>query len=163
MSTKLSKQQEEIKKVFGNLFKFKSTKEEEEHEAGLLSLSFISEFNKVMDNDVTKGELASRIGKTPSYITQLFRGNKLLNMVAIAKIQKALGIKFEIKAIPAELQGLSNCDEINWNQEQIQSFINRLSGNRKGAIFYYNKPADTYTPPEISKSNTLPEIKLTAA
>jgi transcriptional regulator with XRE-family HTH domain len=37
------------------------------------------------------------IGTTPSYVTQLFRGNKIINLETIARMQLALNVEFEIK------------------------------------------------------------------
>ena len=41
-------------------------------------------------------QLAEKVGTSASYITQLFRGDKLVNMLTLAKFQKALGLEFEI-------------------------------------------------------------------
>ncbi len=49
----------------------------------------------------TRARLAQEIGTSPSYITQLFRGDKLVNMLILAKMQKALEIGFEISATMA--------------------------------------------------------------
>jgi transcriptional regulator with XRE-family HTH domain len=44
----------------------------------------------------TRKQLAAQLGTSASYITQLFRGDKLVNMTMLAKIQKVLGIRFEV-------------------------------------------------------------------
>jgi hypothetical protein len=36
------------------------------------------------------------VGTSPSYITQLYRGDKLVNMLTLARFQKALDLEFEI-------------------------------------------------------------------
>lgn len=77
----------------------KTKAEKIEHDAGMLSLYFLSEVEKVLDErKLTKKALAKKVGTSPSYITQLFRGHKLLSMEMISKIQYALKIKFTVKA-----------------------------------------------------------------
>ena len=68
----------------------------------MLSLQFISEFNKLMGASVSKKAIADAIGTSRSYITQLFSGDKLLNLQTIVNIQKALNAKLEIRLIPNE-------------------------------------------------------------
>lgn len=45
----------------------------------------------------TRKQLAESLGTSASYLTQLFRGDRLLNFKTEAKIEAALGIKFVIK------------------------------------------------------------------
>ena len=40
---------------------------------------------------------------SPSYITQLYRGNKVINLELVAKIEQALDFRFEIKAVAKEV------------------------------------------------------------
>lgn len=81
------------------LFTFQSEKEEIEHIASMLSFSFLSEIEKLMkEKGMTKKELAALVNTSSSYITQLFRGNKLLNLEMIAKFQKVFNITFSCKA-----------------------------------------------------------------
>ena len=61
---------------------------------------FLSEVEKFdSDSGILKNkDLASKLGVSSSYITQLLNGNKLLNFTMLAKIQKAFDITFEIRA-----------------------------------------------------------------
>ncbi|NCW88573.1 MAG: XRE family transcriptional regulator, partial [Chitinophagia bacterium] len=43
---------------------------------------------------ITRKLLAQLIGTSPSYLTQVFRGDKPLNFMTLAKIQKALNVSF---------------------------------------------------------------------
>ena len=45
---------------------------------------------------MSKKDLATAIGTSASYITQLFRGNKMINLEMLAKIQQALEIDYDI-------------------------------------------------------------------
>ena len=69
-------------------------------EARMIMYRFLSEVENICEREnISKKELAKRIGTSASYVTQLFRGNKIINLSTIAKIQHALNFKFEIVAI----------------------------------------------------------------
>lgn len=90
---------EEIRKAFLDLLSFKSYEDEIQHDSQMLMYRFLSEVEILMErNNMTKKKLAEKIGTSASYITQLYRGNKPLNMETIAKFQKVFNITFEIKA-----------------------------------------------------------------
>jgi len=104
MNTRSLNSNSDIKNKFDELLKFQNEKEELEHEATMLSLQFISEFNKLMGDSVTKKEIADAIGTSKSYVTQIFNGSKLLNLQTIVKIQKALNAKVKISFIADETE-----------------------------------------------------------
>lgn len=96
MSMKQSNSTEEIKKEFQKLFE-KSPEEQIEHRAQLLSYVFLSEAQKAMDRKGwTRKQLADEIGTSASFLTQLFRGDRLLNFKTVAKIEYALDLKYGI-------------------------------------------------------------------
>jgi transcriptional regulator with XRE-family HTH domain len=66
----------------------------------MISYRILSEIEKICnDRIISRKELAVLVGVSPSYITQLFRGNRRVNMDFVAKIEHALDIQFEIKAV----------------------------------------------------------------
>jgi len=70
------------------------------HDTLMLMYRFLSEIEKLSDEkNLSRKDLARSIGTSASYITQLFRGNKIINLETIAKFQKVFDIKFEIKAV----------------------------------------------------------------
>ncbi len=89
-----------VSKGYESLFSFRDEKDELDYEAHMLTLRFLSEVAKMnSEGKILKNkDLASKLGVSPSYITQLFNGDKLLNFTMLAKIQKAFNITFEIKA-----------------------------------------------------------------
>jgi transcriptional regulator with XRE-family HTH domain len=90
---------EEIRKAFQDLLAFNSYEEEIGHGAHMIMFRFLSEIEILSEErEMTQKELAQKIGTSASYLTQLYRGNKLLNLMTIAKFEKALDITFEIKA-----------------------------------------------------------------
>lgn len=71
-----------------------------DHAAQMISYRILSEVERLCDDKViSRKELAGMLGTSASYITQLFRGNRRVNMEFIAKIERALNIQFEIKAV----------------------------------------------------------------
>jgi len=74
------------------------------------------------------------IGTSASYITQLFRGNKIINLETIAKFQKIFDIKFEIKAV-------SNIEETKFGSFDFDT-LNNNSGQVNGFWVYHNLKPD---------------------
>lgn len=80
------------------LLNFASKEEEIEHKAHMISFRFLSEVEIYIDKKgIKKSDLAKMIGTSKSYITQLFRGDKMVNMELLARLEYALGIEFKIK------------------------------------------------------------------
>jgi transcriptional regulator with XRE-family HTH domain len=97
MTTKLN--HPEISAEYEDLFSFKNKEEELEHKAQMISYRILSEVEKVCEvKRINKKELAQKVGSSPSYITQLFRGGKHVNMDMMARFEDALDLCFEIKA-----------------------------------------------------------------
>ena len=86
----------EIKNAFQVLFE-QSAEEKVEHRAHMLSYIFLSEAEKAMERKGwSKKQLAEQLGTSASYLTQLFRGDRLLNLKTIAKIEQALSLEYQI-------------------------------------------------------------------
>lgn len=96
MSTKQLNNDEAIRNEFQKLFD-KTPEEQIEHRAQMLSFIFLSEAQKAMDRKGwTRKQLAEEIGTSASFLTQLFRGDRLLNFKTVAKIEGALGLNYGI-------------------------------------------------------------------
>ena len=97
MTTKLNKP--DVSEEYQNLFAFKNKEEEIEHKAQMISYRILSEVEKVCEEKkINKKELATMVGSSPSYITQLFRGVKHVNMDVMARFEDALELCFEIRS-----------------------------------------------------------------
>ncbi|OQX79671.1 MAG: hypothetical protein B6D61_03185 [Bacteroidetes bacterium 4484_249] len=73
------------------------TKDEKiEFEAQIIHLDFIARLKDSMDSKgiKTKKELAKLLETSQSYVTQLFSGEKLLNLKLLAKLQSVLDTKY---------------------------------------------------------------------
>lgn len=86
-------------------------KQEIEHKAQMLSFRFLSELELLCKKkDVNKKELAEMMGTSASYITQLFRGHKMVNMAFVAKIEYIFNVQFDIR--------VSKAKPIKWHNTQ---------------------------------------------
>jgi transcriptional regulator with XRE-family HTH domain len=115
-----------ISKGYENLFSFRDEKDELDFEAHMLMFRFLSEVEKIsIDGKFIKNkELASKLGVSPSYITQLLNGDKLLNFTMLAKLQKVFNITFEIKA---RKNSPSDLTLIRKNKIRAKQSVNQLS------------------------------------
>ncbi len=92
---------EEIKNKFRSLINEQNEEEEIKHDAYILMAGYLSEIEQIQEiENLQRKDLASKIKISASYLTQVFRGDKPLNFYTLAKIQKALKIKFKVKAVP---------------------------------------------------------------
>ena len=104
MNTKLLNKDSEYSEIidkFNDVFKFENEDDKLELDSKILSAKFLSLIQSVADKKgiKTRKELAELLGTSPSYLTQLFRGNKVLNLLMLAKIQRALDLKFDISLV----------------------------------------------------------------
>jgi ribosome-binding protein aMBF1 (putative translation factor) len=86
---------QQIREAFSGLFTARTDGQHRADEAQLLSFRFLSEIERIMDErQLTRRSLAEAVGTSPSYITQLFRGSRLLNIDMLARFEQALFIRF---------------------------------------------------------------------
>jgi len=122
----MAKKDKKIKELTGNeystLFDFDSPKEEAQHDATMLMFRFLSEIERLEGSERgLKKRLADAINKSQSFITQLFNGDKIINLLTLAKFQKALGIKFKIVAYKE-----NEFDFFCMFNDPVQNFFNLL-------------------------------------
>ncbi len=99
MSTKLKNLK--VNPVFAEFFAFDSKEEERKHNAQMISYRILSEVDRACEErNINKKQLASMVGASASYITQLFRGTKQVNMDVMGRFEEALEICFVIHAKP---------------------------------------------------------------
>lgn len=137
---------EEIQSLYSKQFLFNksSTSQEIKHLAQMLMYRFLSEIEKITDErKIARKDLAKEIGVSASYLTQLYRGVKPLNIETLAKIELALDFRFDVKAIEKSLLEVTEDTEFNWSEEQINHFIQKFTC-KEGFWIYKNH----------SKSNT---------
>lgn len=95
----MSSENERIVNELESLLVFTNEDDKLTLEAELLHLKFIKVIEGSMKQQaVSKAEIASQLSTSKSYITQLFSGDKLINMKMLARLQQVLDINFQIDA-----------------------------------------------------------------
>src|SRR5690625_2569316 len=141
MNTKQSNSVEEIRNEFQKLSE-KSHEEKVEHRAQMLSYIFLSEAQKAMDRKGwTRKQLADEIGTSANYLTQIFRGDRILNFKMVAKIEYALDLKYGIyeesnQRIEMKESGLFN--------DEFQSVADNEPTEEKTALEWLEDLPDGY-------------------
>ncbi len=114
---------------YESLFTMESKEEETEHEAKMIMFRFLSELEKLnSEKPVRKKELAKAIGVSASYITQLYRGDKLINLLTLAKLQETYDITFEIKAKANSENYLAEVTNYSFDPLSITNKMNNENG-----------------------------------
>lgn len=95
-----SAKDDKILNAFNEIFDNLSEKDKLENEAKLIMFRFLDIIERKREKkNWSRKELAKKVGTSASYITQLMRGDKLVNMLTLAKMQRALNIKFDISEL----------------------------------------------------------------
>ncbi|UEG49261.1 helix-turn-helix transcriptional regulator [Ferruginibacter lapsinanis] len=142
MNMKLSNKSQEIKEKIRLLLTEQNEIEGIKHDALILMSGYLSEIDRLSEIAViNRGELAEKIKVSPSYLTQVFRGNKPLNFETIAKIQRALNIKFNISAEPKQTFISITASKTEFIPSNTSALITAPSNylySVKGGQFKYN-------------------------
>ncbi len=86
-----------ISQQFSELLTSKSDERQLKRDSKILMDSFLSEIERLYKDDgLNRKELAEKIKISESYVSQVFNGKKPLNFITLAKIKKALDIRFRV-------------------------------------------------------------------
>lgn len=86
-----------IKKEWDALFNTMSQEDLVSSKADVLAMQFLGLVDLKMEQDnISKKELAQKVGTSASFITQLFRGDRKPNWNILAKMSLELGIEFKV-------------------------------------------------------------------
>lgn len=118
----LKKKSDYINPEFDDLFSTSSKSDDTKQEARMIMYRFLSEAERVHGQERgLKKKLANKTGTSQSFITQLFNGDKLINLLTLAKFQEALDIKFKIIALPT-----SEFDTVS-----VEEIINNINNSKR--------------------------------
>jgi len=133
--------------------KFNDDKDEK-HLAQMLMYRFLSEIEKLMEqNKMSRKDLAARIHTSPSYLTQVYRGNKPLNFSTLAKIESALDVRFEVSCVEKSLIEMNEVVESSWDEDQINNFIGKF---KCSAGLWMYKRKSSYSKFESNQEDVIP-------
>jgi len=95
-----------------DIFAFAGEKEKIEHEADVLSYLIAQEIKRgLQQQNISSKEFARMIGTSPAYVTQVFRGDKRVNMVFLAKVVQKTKLRLSIQ-IREKSEAEPSLDEI---------------------------------------------------
>ncbi len=127
MNTKSKKNVKELVENIKNSLNTISEEDQIDIEASVLMLNFLAEIENIQKiKGIDRMSLAKSINISPSYLTQVFSGNKPLNFKTLAKIQKALNIRFEVKLVERKKDKIIKLKQA---KESIMSFGNEFDKN----------------------------------
>jgi ribosome-binding protein aMBF1 (putative translation factor) len=97
--------------IMEDVFTFENDDEKLQFEAEMIHLDIMNEVRMLMNlHGVNKTELAKRLKTSKGYVTQLFSGDKLINLKTIAKIQQIFDVRLTKKFVKK-----SNADKVAEN------------------------------------------------
>lgn len=99
-----------------------------ENEAKVIASKILSEISEIASKkDLNRKNIADLIGTSASYLTQLYRGNKILNLITLAKLKKNLNLNIEIKITSNDYNDFSN--EFNYKSYSKEVNVGGLKHN----------------------------------
>jgi ribosome-binding protein aMBF1 (putative translation factor) len=108
---------------------FESKEDRLEHDSKILMFKFLSLIEQEMSkSEMSKKELAALLNTSPSYVTQIFRGQKTINLLTLAKLQQIFEIEFKI--VSEKVAGKSRILE-GKRKESIPGIKNKSGTNKK--------------------------------
>ena len=105
---------------FNEIFAFKNAKDKLQFEAEMMHLDIMYEIQCLMEKheNMTKSELANKLVVSKGYLTQLFTGDKLINLKTMAKLQRIFNIKFFISHESIEKLRLQAMERNIWKTQE---------------------------------------------
>jgi transcriptional regulator with XRE-family HTH domain len=152
----LEKNIQNLDLAFDNLFDSKEV--DYDIEAKILASKVLSEISIITNKKKLKRKnVAKLIGTSASYLTQLYRGSKLLNFITIAKLKDKLDLEIEIKFKEKEYKD----SEVGFNYESLNIDNNIDSNNLHWLVYTNLKHKDNWTN-EVKKTTKVIKKQLTA-
>ena len=119
---------QEIAVAFNSVLSFDNEQDQLELEAKIIMAKFLDKIQEIADQKgLKKKDLAQKIGTSASYITQLYRGHKLLNLMTLAKFQRALDIEFAVS--------IKGTEQIPIKEENTEVYLNTRHASDKCGEF----------------------------
>ena len=123
----------EIETAFKTMLSFDNEQDQLELDAKIIMAKFLEKVQEIStQKGLKKKDLAEKIGTSASYITQLYRGHKLLNLMTLAKFQRALDIEFEVS--------IKGTEQIPMKKENTEVYLNTRYASDKCGEFSKLQP-----------------------
>ncbi|MFO7891025.1 MAG: helix-turn-helix transcriptional regulator [bacterium] len=136
-----------IENSFARLFQDKTPEDKIRRKAYLLMARFLSEVETVrIERNLKKKDIARMLGISASYLSQLYNGDKLLNLETLARLQEALDIRFDIKAVSQTAPLVLEKDKLK--------FIQKFYCREAMGFWTYKQYKQRITEPVYNQINT---------
>jgi hypothetical protein len=110
---------------------FDSFENDYENDAKVIASKILSDISVITDKkDLNRKDVAALIGTSASYMTQLYRGSKILNFITLAKLKNKLNLKIEVKITENDYD--ESCDSFNY--QNIVKEVNEGSVPKKWVV-----------------------------
>ena len=120
-----------------------------EIEAKVLASKILSEISEIAEKkDLNRKNIADLIGTSASYLTQLYRGNKILNLITLAKLKNKLNLNINISITSNDYDELS--DVLNYNSYSKKVDV---EGAKHNWLILSNMPFDNTQEAFLGGSN----------
>jgi len=120
-----------VEPEFEDLFSFSSKEEKIDHRAQMISYRILSEIEKICDErNIRMKDLAAMVETSPSYVTQLFRGNKQVNTVFMAKCEEVFNMAFSFSIC------YENKQNFECSKNDLLLDLQNINSKHPGNIFY---------------------------
>lgn len=117
---------EKLDSAFEGLFN--NLENDYENEAKIIASKILSEISEIADKkDLNRKNIADLIGTSASYLTQLYRGNKILNLITLAKLKNKLNLNITINISSNDYNETS--DVINYKSYSKEVDVDGLKHN----------------------------------
>jgi len=117
---------------FEHLFSFNSKEDKLEHRAQMISFRILSEVEKICEQqNIKMKDLAKMIDTSASYVTQLFRGNKLVNTAFMARIEEAMNMMFNVT-----LHEEREVQDENTKHRAVTNALKTLQDFNQGNVYF---------------------------
>ena len=108
----LEKNTQKIDQAFDDFFD--NFENDFENDAKVIASGILNEIKEITDKrELNRKDIAGLLGTSASFLTQLYRGNKLLNLVTLAKLKKKLDLNIEINITENQYNHLSDTFDYN--------------------------------------------------
>ena len=131
---------EQIKSNLNALFNSKTEEQLIERDALMLQANYLSEIERLTkEKGINRKDIAFKIKTSASYLTQVFRGDKPLNFITLAKIKRALDLRFEVKASFNSEKNTEFETEVPIHNLKVRPYLHLIKGSKKeGTMIYQN-------------------------
>lgn len=112
---------------------FKEAEERDEFLTELAILEFTSQLNRLMkEKNISKVELARRLGTSPAYVTKVFRGDANFTMHSMVKLARVLGGRF----VPGVVENIAAAPQVKNNVIPFPTVVYKTASNEKTIVNY---------------------------